>query len=434
MQIVLEGGTLIDGQGGAPVANAAIVLERDRIKSVSDVADLPRQAVSPDVQSIDLAGKWILPGLINMHEHLYFREAMGAPRETRAKGRFWLTFFSLRNALTALARGWTTVRDMGTLHGISIEVRDLVNGGELPGPRIVACGSPVSITGGHGHGMCVEADGADTCRRAAREQLKAGADFLKLMASHDPIPMTHAEKTRPEMTLAEMRAVFDVAREWGRKTACHVMGRTAIGNVLDAGVDIIDHGIYLDDALAERMARQGTFLTPTLSAYCRQTRNPVFGRGAAWAAAHSVLVEPHIESLRAAVKAGVKMLNGTDSTGVYAEDVEMMREAGMRPMDTILACTRNAAEALALEDRIGTIAPGKIADIVVLDSDPLEDAYALEAVHLVIKGGAVYRPHEISFFDSVAPGLSDAERALARLAGMQHPARRSRGESSRAFV
>lgn len=395
MQTVIRGGTLIDGTGRPPTAGMAIAIDGNRLRAIGREADLEPLLKSGGPRVVDVSGKWILPGLINTHEHLFFREIVGPTRETRAKGPFTLTFYSLRNALIGLRRGWTTVRDMATMGGIAIQVRDLVTRGEMPGPRIVACGSPVCVTGGHAFGLCVEADGPDACRRAAREQLKAGADFVKAMASHDPFPMPGPEQTRPEMSLEEIRAVFDEAHRWGKRAACHVMGSVAIANVLEAGADVIDHGIYLSDALAERMARQGTYYSPTLSAYCRQTMNPRFQRGEEWARAHAVLVEPHLAAIRAAVRAGVKVVTGTDSTGVYAEEVELMRQAGLAAMDSLLACTRHAAEALGLADQIGTVGEGKLADLVVLDGDPLADPYALERVHLVVKDGAVYRPDQI---------------------------------------
>jgi imidazolonepropionase-like amidohydrolase len=395
VQTVIRGGTLIDGTGSPPREGMAVAIDGNRLQAVGREADLGPLGKGGDARAIDVSGRWILPGLINTHEHLFFREIVGPTRETRAKGPLTLTFYSLRNALIALRRGWTTVRDMATMSGIALQVRDLVARGEMPGPRIVACGSPVCVTGGHAFGLCVEADGPDACRRATREQLKAGADFVKAMASHDPFPMPGPEQTRPEMSLEEIRAVFDEAHRWGKKAACHVMGSVAIANVLEAGADVIDHGVYLNDALAERMARQGTYYSPTLSAYCRQTMNPRFQRGEEWARSHAVLVEPHRQSIRAAVRAGVKVVTGTDSTGVYAEEVELMREAGMSAMDSVLACTRYAAEALGMADQLGTLVEGKLADLVVLDGDPLADPYALERVHLVVKDGVVYRPDQI---------------------------------------
>jgi imidazolonepropionase-like amidohydrolase len=386
---------LIDGTGRPPAEGMAVAIEAGRLRAVGRDADFGPFLKGEDVRVIDSHGKWILPGLINMHEHLFFREVVRPTRETRAKGPVALAFYSLRNSLVGLRRGWTTVRDMGTIGGIALQVRDLIARGEMPGPRIIACGSPICVTGGHAFGLCVEADGAEACRRAAREQLKAGADFLKVMASHDPTPMPGPEQTRAEMTVEEIRAVFDEAHRWGKRAACHVMGSAAIANVLDAGADVIEHGTYLNDRLAERMARQGTYYSPTLSAYCVQTMHPRFQRGEEWARSHAVLVEPHREAIRAAVRAGVKVVTGTDSTGVYAEEVELIRKAGLGAMDSLLACTRYAAEGLGMADRIGTLAEGKLADLVLLEGDPLADPYALERVHLVVKEGVVYRPEDI---------------------------------------
>lgn len=306
------------------------------------------------------------------------------------------TLSAIQNALNALRRGWTTVRDMGGPHGIALQLRRLIGEGKMPGPRVLACGAPISVTGGHAHQICTEADGPDACRKAARDQLKAGADFVKVMASHDPYPMAGVEQTRPEMSVDEIRAVFSEAHRWGKKTACHVMGTTAIDNVSQAGVDVVDHGTYLNAALADRLAEQGAFLCPTLSAYTRQTMNPRFRRGEAWAAAHQVLVRPHTESFLTALRAGVKIVVGTDTTGSYAEEVELMRESGMLAMDSILACTRTPAEALGLLESVGTLEAGKLADMVVLDADPLADPHAFEQVCFVMKDGVLYRPHEVT--------------------------------------
>jgi imidazolonepropionase-like amidohydrolase len=238
-------------------------------------------------------------------------------------------------------------------------------------------------------------------RKAARSQLAAGADFIKVMASHDPIEIDGPEKTRPEMELDEIRAAFDEAKAHGKKTACHVMGTIAIGRVLDAGVNVISHGFYLNDELAKRMVEQKVYLDPTLSSYGRQTMSPLLNRGADWAAHHEPLLAPMEAAFRAAVKAGVKIVTGTDSAGRYAEDVEMMREYGLDAKESLLACTKNAAEALGRIDDIGTIEKGKIADIVVLDGDPLADPYKLEAVSLVIQGGKAIKPDDVTLHSLV---------------------------------
>ena len=143
---------------------------------------------------------------------------------------------------------------MATHHGIALALREAINRGDMLGPRIIACNQPICATGGHASEVCVEADGADNVRHAARTQLKLGADFIKVMASHDPYPMPWDEQTRAELTLEEIRAAYEEAHKWGKKAACHVMGKVALRNVIEAGADIIDHGTYLDDKLAQLMA------------------------------------------------------------------------------------------------------------------------------------------------------------------------------------
>ena len=338
---------------------------------------------------------WVLPGLINMHEHFMLRDILGDPFEAMRKNAVETTLVAVGNAREALARGWTTVREMGSTHGIAQELRDRIAAGTVRGPRVVTAGSPICVTGGHANALCVEADGVDACRRAARGQLKAGADFLKVMTSHEPYPMPGTEQTRAEMSPEEITAVFNEARSWGKGTACHAMGSTAIGRVIDAHVDIVDHGHYLNDVLAHRMAELGTYLCPTLSAYDRQTMNPKYRRTDEWIRAHEALVEPHQKAFRTAVREGVKIVAGTDTTGSYGEEVELIREGGMSPMDSILACTRTAAEALRLGDQIGRLDEGMVADVVLLDGDPMVDPRALDHATLVMKAGISYKPSEL---------------------------------------
>jgi imidazolonepropionase-like amidohydrolase len=219
------------------------------------------------------------------------------------------------------------------------------------------------------------------------------------MASGDPHAMPGYEQTIPEMSLAEIRAAFEEAQLRGKPTATHCMGTEALANVLEAGVDMISHGFYLNDELAERMARQGASLDPTLSSYGIQTINPKRQRGEQWIADHQVLLQPMREAFDAALRAGVSIVVGTDTGGFFAEELALMREYGMAPMATLVAATLNAAEAMKMGDRLGSIEEGKIADIVILGSDPLADPYAIEDVVYVIKEGVVLRPDEIVLGD-----------------------------------
>jgi imidazolonepropionase-like amidohydrolase len=395
MKIILKGGTLIDGRGGLPISNTDVLLEGKRIEAVGKAGDF--DSFSQDAVLIDITGKTIMPGLINMHEHLTYKEAFGNPMKFLEKESvIGLTLFGVQTLLKLLRRGVTTIREMGEMHGIALHLRDKVEAGYLPGPRVISCNQPISCTGGHASIINVLADGPDAIRRAVREQMSLGADFVKVMASHDPWPMPGPQKTRAELTVPELSAAFDEAHRWGKKTACHCMGEDAIRNVIEAGVDVIDHGIYLNDELAELMAAKGIFLTPTYSAYHKQTLNPKFMRGEKWVEEHRPLAEAQPESVAAAIRAGVKIINGTDSVGNYAEEVDLLRQTGMDSMKSLLACTSWAAEALGWDDLIGTIEPGKLADIVVLNGDPLDDPYALDKVDLVIKEGNVYNPQDIN--------------------------------------
>lgn len=395
MKLVIKCGTLFDGTGGEPARGKSIVVSGDRIEEVIDTEIAARRPDLVGVEVLNALDCWVMPGLINVHDHMVFRDLIGpvipnmrAPASKKALN-------AVRNCVVALRRGWTTVRDMGSDYNISFDFRNYIEEGNLPGPRVIACGKPISVTGGHGKSQAIEADGPYEIRKAARSQLDAGADFIKVNASHDPIIIDGPEKTRPEMTPDEIKAAFDEAHAWGKRTACHCMGTVALGRVLDAGVDVISHGFYLNDELAQRMVEQNVYFDPTLSSYGRQTMNPAIKRGELWGQLHLPLIPAMESAFRAAVKAGVKITTGTDSAGRYAEDVAMMRELGLDATRSLLACTRYAAEALAIEKDVGTIEKGKIADLVVLAGDPIRDPYDLEKVSLVIKGGQVLKPEEI---------------------------------------
>lgn len=397
MKYILRCGTLIDGTGRAPSKDVAIVVDGDVIAEVADAETLFAQQEMKALPILDATGFWVLPGLINTHDHITGRELVGDPIVKWSAKPSELVIHAIRNALSALRRGWTTVRDMGAPNAISLELRNHIANDLFLGPRMLSCGSPISITGGHASVICVQADGPSAIRQTARRLLKDGADFIKVCASHDPVDMPGAERTRAEMTVDECRAAFDVAHDAGKKAAAHCMGTVALGRILDAGVDVISHGIYLNDELACRMKEQGVFLEPTLSSYGRQTINPALARGNEWIRRHEELIPPLKASFQAALRAGVEIVAGTDTAGRYAEEVAMMREWGMDAMDSLLACTRNAATALGLGRSVGTLEQGKIADLVVLGGDPLADAYNLEKVVWVIKKGQKFSPKEITF-------------------------------------
>jgi imidazolonepropionase-like amidohydrolase len=393
--MLILGAALFDGVRGELTEDSGIEIVDGRIGRVGRRADFGNVA-SQD--RMDATGKFVLPGLINMHDHVMLKYALGSPYLATDRTPPDLMMHAVRVAAVTLAQGITTIRDMGSTYEIALRLRGAVAAGDIQGPRIIACNQPISVTGGHAYNMSVEADGADGFRAAARGQLKAGADFIKVMASHDPLPMMAGpEKTRPELTVEELAAAVDVAHTWGRFVGCHVMGSAAIERVVEAGVDIIDHGVYLNDRLAEKMAQKGIVLTPTYSAYVVQTIHPRFMRGETWKAIHEMLLEGHHQAVRAAVKAGVTMVIGTDTTGCYPEEVAMLREAGLSAARTLLACTSDAAKAMRMDKELGTVQEGKVADLIILSDNPLTDPYALEKVEVVFKGGRPLTPEFLTY-------------------------------------
>jgi imidazolonepropionase-like amidohydrolase len=401
-QTLVIGGALFDGTGGRYTEGAAILVEQSRISAIGKRVDFGQDFRG---NVVDASGLYVVPGLINVHAHLTFMYRVGPPPQQMGRPCPETTVHAVRTAALLLSQGITTARDMGGRDGIPVAIRNAIEAGEMPGPRIITCGRPICVTGGHGAQICAEADGPDGVRRAARQELRDGADFVKVMASHDPWPMpgADAEQTRPEMQLDEIRAAFAEAEAWGKPTACHVMGTTAIERVVSAGVRILEHGQYLTPALAQEMARRHVYYTPTLSSYDAQTMQPRFGRGEAWARAHDALIPAHRRAIEAALQAGIRILNGTDSVGCYAEEVDLLRRYGMTAADTLASCTLTAAQALGMDGEIGTIAPGKYADIVALRGDPLADPFALEEVEFVMKAGRLHRPGDLTYAERTVP-------------------------------
>ena len=415
---LLRAGQIFDGVGAGLAEDRGVLVEGGSVAAVAPWHELDHLAPTVDT-FVDASDCVLLPGLINVHVHLSFMYAAGPVDAHARRSAVTSTTHAVRVASLLLSQGITTARDMGGPFDLPLEMRAQIASGALPGPRLLVCNRPISIPGGHASYLCRTASGAEDFMTAAREQLVQGVDFVKVMASHDPWPMAGLEQTRPEVTAAEIAAAFATAHDWGVAATCHVMGSIAIERVLDAGANVLEHGQYLTEDQARRMARDGVFLTPTLSSYDVQTMHPRFGRGEAWRRAHETLLDGHRSSLAAALEAGVTLLVGTDSVGCYAEEVDLFRQAGMTAADSLLACTAWPARALGLEREIGTIEVGKRADLVLLGSDPLADAYALEDVRLVLRDGVAYDPEALGYADGVSAGPSLAELARCPVAPLE---------------
>lgn len=405
-ETVIHNGTLIDGTGGEPIAGARIVIRDGRVVSAGRAeGPLPASATA-----IDARGGSILPGFIDCHVHVTF-EVEGV--EAQMRRPLSLNFYnSVRYMRATLDAGVTSVRDAG---GADLGTRIAVETGVVPGPRLQICVTPLSPTGGHfDHRFPVGVspkvppypgkpsaicDGVDEVRKRVREVLWAGADVVKVCTTGGVLSPTD----RPEyvqFSPEEIRVAVEEARfRGGRKVMAHAIGAEGIVNALRAGVHSIEHGPYPDDEGIELMLERGAFLVPTLMAGFvlveRGERGELPGDIVAKA---QEIHGRQLEGLARAYRAGVRIAAGTDAAvsphGENLRELELMTRAGMTPMEALVAATRTAAECLGWDDRLGTLEPGKLADLVVADADPLLDIAALQdpsRIVLVMQGGEIVK-------------------------------------------
>ncbi len=394
---ILKGMTLIDGTGAPPIPNAFVQVEGDKITGVGRVSDLGEGHRGDGIEVIDVSGRTVLPGLINAHEHLTFKRYHGVFQDVVTR---WsdarLLLHGAASCLVSLSEGITTVRDIGGKGICNLLLKQSVDDGTLVGPRIVADGSPIAMTGGHGWQISCEVNSPDEARAAARDLLMAGADFIKCMASGGFVSRGEDQPNSQQLTTEEMRAAFDEAHKAGRRTTVHAHPPVAIRAAIDAGVDCIEHGGTIDEPTAELMAKKGVFLVPTLSALrITAEKGAQMGRPAWLVQISHERAPSQIATFSKAVRAGVQVVTGVDSIGEMAREIELMLEGGMSPMDTLVAATSRAAKCLDVADTVGTVETGKCADLIVVDGDPLRNVRALEKLDWIIKGGVRYRPAEL---------------------------------------
>jgi imidazolonepropionase-like amidohydrolase len=402
--IALVGGRLIDGTGADPLVDSVVVIDGDKIHQAgpADQVKVPREA---DV--IDIAGKTVLPGLIDAHVHLFGITSMNQMTWVIDEPHV-RTVRAAIDAWRCLDAGFTTVRDAGGM--LAIYVKRAIEEGTVIGPRIVASGLIISQTAGHGdwHFVPVEwnrrmqmarlADGVPEVRKAAREQLREGADMLKIFTTGGVM----SEKDKPttcQYSMDEIRAFVEEAGNAGVRTGTHAQATQGIKNAVLAGVDNIDHGVYLDDEVIELMMERGTTLVPTLAVVdAIVTHGRKAGVFEASVRKAESVQAAHIASFKKAFAAGVLCGLGTDylsdptsPMGANADELVMyVDKVGLSPMDAIVCATRNNAIVLGLQDEIGTLEAAKQADLIVVDGDPLADISVLrdrDRILAVYKGG-----------------------------------------------
>ena len=398
--IAVHAGHLLDVKTGNMLADQTLVIEDGRIISVGAAAEAK---IPADAVRIELPNATVLPGLIDAHTHLTFDPKFGyeelgisVPREA---------LVGAKNAQVTLLAGFTTVRNVGANGYSDVALRDAINAGDVPGPRMLVSGPALGITGGHcdnnllpyeyhavGDGV---ADGIAAVQHKVRENIKYGSDLIKICATGGVLSKGD-DPQASQYTLEEMKAIVADAHRLGRKVAAHAHGAQGILWASEAGVDSVEHGSYIDDAGIAEMKKNGTYLVPTLYlgdwflANAERNHVPDFLLFKARA-----VMPVARKNIAHAFASGVKVAFGTDAAvyphGLNAREFAVMVKLGLPPLQAIQAATVNAADLLGWVGKVGSLEPGAWADIVAVDGDPVKDVTTLEHVKFVMKGGEVLK-------------------------------------------
>jgi imidazolonepropionase-like amidohydrolase len=390
--IVIRHVTVIDGTGRTPQPGQCVLVEGRRIAGIVPDANAP---TGERLTEIDGTGHAILPGLIDCHVHLCNDGAVSMIRQVREDTVPIATLRAVQNLGMTLRAGVTTVRDCGAADGIVVALAGALRDGLMTGPRVLAAGRVITMTGGHCHFIGREADGPDAVRRATRAELKDGADFIKVIATGGVLT-PGVETDHGGLQHDELVWVTREAHNAGRRTAAHAIGAAGIKNALRAGVDSIEHGFHLDDEALELAVNQETLLVPTLAAVEGISANLGHEDMPAWIARKSgAEAGSHRRAFAAALTAGVRIAAGTDAGtpfnphGAVPREMALMVEYGMTPMQAIIAATSAAARNLGLDQEVGTVETGKLADLILTVGDPAQDIEAIRHVDLVIRDGLI---------------------------------------------
>lgn len=411
---LIRAGHVIDVHTGNELADETVIVEGEKIVGLAKTADTPVKAGDREV---DLRQYTVLPGMIDVHTHLtmatnfdpYFELSMTPGKEA---------IIGVENAKTTLEAGFTTVRNVGAEDFTDVALRDEIDAGHIPGPHMQVSGPPLGITGGHmdenllpeqyhlqGEGV---ADGIAAVQHMVRRNIKYGADLIKIGASGGVLSKGD-DPQASQYTLEEMQAIVADAHRLGRKVAAHAHGAQAILWASEAGVDSIEHGSYINDEDIAMMKKHGTYLVPTayLVDWGRENMKlpPFYAKkfadvGAAMKANH-----------KRAIAAGVKIAMGTDAAvyphGLNAHELDVyVNQYGMTPLEALKTTTLNAADLMGWTDKVGSLEPGKWADVIAVSGDPLKDIRTLEHVNFVMKSGVIYK-------DEAAPASVDKLSAIA---------------------
>jgi imidazolonepropionase-like amidohydrolase len=402
-EVAIHAGKVLDVRTGTYLTDQIIWIEGDRIKAIGKAADIQKQ-LPASAKTIDLSAATVLPGLIDCHTHLTFAPNLAGPAGLHVSYPRE-ALIGARNARVTLEAGFTTVRNVGAGGYADIALRDAIKAGDVPGPRMLASGPPLSITGGHGDQNFLApqyayssegvADGVDAVMAKVRQNIKYGADVIKFMATGGVL----SEGDNPavaQYSLEEMKAIVETAHGLGRKVAAHAHGALGIKNAVLAGVDSVEHGSYINDEDIQLMNQHGTYLCPTVYLEDWLMENyQSLGFTPSMTEKMKIVLPIARQNESHAFQSGVKIAFGTDAAvyphGLNAREFAMMVKMGLPPLVAIQAATVNAADLIGWSDRVGTLEPGKFADIVAVQGDPVADVSVLENVRFVMKGGEVIK-------------------------------------------
>lgn len=405
MDFMLAGGDVFDGTGSDLHRNWSVIVAGGSITWTGPADSEP----AFNGRRIDAQGLTILPGLIDCHVHLTTDGGADFFGQVANDTVQRSTLRAAKSASILLQSGITTVRDCGAANSVAIEVAKAVQDGLVDGPRVLAAGRVITMTGGHGYFIGREADGIDGVRKATRAELKEGASFIKAMATGGVLTpgVTPGQTALLE---EELRAIIVEAHNAGRRVATHAIGNAGIMNALRAGVDSVEHGFYLDEAALDLAVDRGSYLVPTLVAVDRIVEFGPGGGIPTWVVEKAESeVGHHKASFTAAVKSGMKIAAGTDAGTPFnqhgvnlARELELMVGCGLNPVQALVAATRNAAENLDVLHQVGTLEVGKQGDVIAVRGDPTKDVTAILNVVFVARGARIYRDDSVA----IGPGAN----------------------------
>lgn len=397
--LLLHGASVVDATRSRPLPGAAVLVQGERIVAVGPEAEVRAQAPA-DVVTLDLGGRTLSPGLVNMHTHLGLSLPGTLGARVKAMNPVELVLHMADGAAKTLQSGVTTIRCVGEKEGNDFALRAAITAGAVPGPRIFTAGRPISSTGGHGHATsgALECDGATGFRRGVRTQIRAGADLVKVMISGG-ISGQHETITTRQVTRDELEAAISTAHEWGRKVTAHAGPAGIIAEAVELGLDCVEHGYELTPAVTAAMAAGDCWYVPTLVVTrCKEFFDEL--GVPEWMQQRSLGAgERHLASYHHALEAGVTVMLGSDmppfwifeGTSAAVRELEHMSAEGLGARAAQAAATLVPAQWLGAQDDLGSVEPGKFADLVATAGDPTQDTSTYRSIDWIMKGGDIVR-------------------------------------------